>query len=567
MPTPALADPAPTLGLALRRAAERFPSRSLTLFDTRGRRAESRTFPELLSSAQATAARLATLGVEPGDRVMVCLPTSLAWLETWFGALLLGAWPAAFAPSAAVGSATAQLERLDGLLEHLGVRHACCGEAFRARAAEHGARRTVSAAITSEKLASTAPAASVEEARPDPDAVAYLQLTSGSTGRPRAVMVTHRGALHNTCAIDEAIGEPYGAPAGEWADAMVSWLPLHHDMGLVGCVFHALVGGFDLHLLPPRAFLARPRLWLDNLARQGATICPAPNFGYQLCTERISEEERDGLDLSRWRAAMVGAEMIRPETVEAFTRAFERCGLGRGVLRACYGLAEATLAVTVDRRRDGVRTLPAPGGGDADHGERVASVGTPVADTELRVIAPDGTPMPDAQVGEVRVRGPGVSPGYYNDAEATAETLDDGWLRTGDLGFLAAGDLYLTGRLKDVLIIRGENVMPHELEWAAERVVGGGASFRCGAFSVARGAQGEQAVLVVETDAGDPATLAGRDREVRVALGRSLSLPLADLVFVRRGQIPKTTSGKVQRAELRRRYVAGELERLSPTRY
>lgn len=554
--------PAATLPEALLRAAEELPERGVAIFDSRGRRAQRRTFAEVLTAARRTAGRLAGLGVEPGDRVLVSLSTSWDWFETWFGALLLGAWPAALAPSGPMGSAAAHLTKLEGLLEDLGARHVCCSAAFREEAARAGASRTATAAITAEALAAAAPRA-LPELRTDPEAVAYLQLTSGSTGRPRAVMVTHRGVLANVLAIDEAIGAPFGAPASRWVDAMVSWLPLHHDMGLVGCVFHALVGGFDLQLLPARTFLARPRLWLESLSRPDATICPAPNFGYQLCTERLAGEDLEGLDLSGWRAAMVGAEMIRPETMEAFRRTFEPQGLALGTLRACYGLAEATLAVTVDRRRDGIRTAPMPRGEEAGlPAQAVASVGSPVAGTEVRVVGPDGAPLPEGKVGEVGVRGASVTPGYFNDPEATAESLDGDWLRTGDLGFLAGGELYLTGRLKDLLIIRGDNVMPHELEWLAEREVGGGGSARCGAFSITRGAQGEEAVLVVEADGGDPDALAHQERRVRVALGRELSLPLADLVFVRRGQIPKTTSGKVQRGELRRRYLAGELPRL-----
>jgi fatty-acyl-CoA synthase len=184
-------------------------------------------------------------------------------------------------------------------------------------------------------------------------------------------------------------------------------------------------------------------------------------------------------------------------------------------------------------------------------------------DTEVRITAPDGTPLPPREIGEVRVKGRGVFAGYYNDPDATAEGIVDGWLGTGDLGFLHEEELYLTGRVKDVLIIRGNNVMPHELEWLAEEVAGGGGSMRCGAFSVPRGAEGEQAVLVAETAEKDERTLSEMGREIRRRVGAVMALPLADVVFVRRGQIAKTTSGKVQRRELRGRYLAGELKRLN----
>jgi fatty-acyl-CoA synthase len=558
-----------TLGQALVRAAAHFPARGIALFDSRGRHPRRLAYPGVLALAERGAGRLAALGVGAGDRVVVSLPTSWEWFEGWFGALLLGAWPVALAPAGAMGAGEGQIRKLAGVLELLGARVVLCRAAFRRAAGELGAAGVAAAAVAVEDLAGTAPA-SWRPAAPDAEEVAYLQLTSGSTGRPRAVMVTHRGVVANALAIDEAIGAPHGAPASAWVDGMVSWLPLHHDMGLVGCVFHALLGGFDLWLLDARSFLARPHLWLDNLGRRGTTITPAPNFGYQLCVERTDPEELARLDLRGWRAAMVGAEMIRPETMAGFRATFSPRGFAPTSLRPCYGLAEATLAVSIDRRGEGVRLRATPaavgtgaGGGEGGSAE-VACVGEPVRDTELRITAPDGSPRAAGEVGEVWVRGPGVFPGYYRDPEATAESLDGGWLRTGDLGFLAGGELYLTGRLKDLLIIRGQNVMPHELEWLAEEVVGGGGAARCGAFSVVRGAQGEAAVLVVETGDRKPESLAALGREVRLRVARSLALPLADVAFVRRGQIPKTTSGKVQRGELRARYLAGTLQRLGP---
>ena len=181
----------------------------------------------------------------------------------------------------------------------------------------------------------------------------------------------------------------------------------------------------------------------------------------------------------------------------------------------------------------------------------------------VRIAAPDGSSLAPGKIGEVQVRGPSVFAGYYNDREATADTLVDGWLHTGDLGFLEGGELYLTGRTKDVLILHGHNLMPHELEWLAESAVGGGGAQRCGAFSIARGAAGEEPIVVLEVERADSETLAAIEHDVRQRIGRALSLPLADVVFVRRGKIPKTTSGKVQRRQLRQLYLDGELERLS----
>lgn len=565
-----------TLPAALHRAADAFPDKGLALFDGRGRSHERRSWPQVRELARTGAGRLAGLGVSRGDRVVVCLPSSWEWMEAWLGSLLLGALPVALAPAGALGSSEAHTRRVAEVTARLDARLAVTGdsvidEARRLGGDEPRARELAARSRTPEQL-TEATLAGFSPARPEPEEIAFLQLTSGSTGVPRAVQISHAAAMHNNRASGEAIGRPLGAPAHTWADAMVSWLPLNHDMGLVGCLFMSLTHGLDLWLMNPTTFLARPRLWLEQLGRRGVTFAPGPNFGYQLLAERLGSGAGrslpEDLDLSGFRAALVGAEMVRPETVRAFLELAGPHGFDPRAIRPCYGLAEGTLAVTFDVRGEGARTRPRPAGtgyeGDGQDvgGSDVVCVGSPVADTELRIVAPDGSELPAGEVGEVRVRGPGVFTGYFNDPEATAESLVDGWLATGDLGFLHNGELYLTGRLKDVLILRGHNLMPHELEWLAEGVTGGGGVARAGAFSVDGGPEGERPVLVVETGERDPDTLQTLARDIRLEVGHALSLTLADVAFVRRGKIPKTTSGKVQRRELKRRYLSGELERL-----
>jgi acyl-CoA synthetase (AMP-forming)/AMP-acid ligase II len=302
-------------------------------------------------------------------------------------------------------------------------------------------------------------------------------------------------------------------------------------------------------------------LWLRELATNGLSFAPAPNFGYQLCVERIKPNQLEGADLSNFRAALTGAEMVRRETAEAFVEAFAPFGFTPESFVPCYGLAEATLAVTFDQEGQGVRTLPAPAGTDAGFGmAEVVSVGRPIRDTRVEIVAPDRRRLGGDAVGEVCIKGPGVFAGYYGDAEATAESLSEGWYHTGDLGFLHDGELYLTGRIKDVLIVRGHNLMPDEIERLADAVTGGGGLMRSAAFSVARGAAGEEPVLVVEAGPDDAEHLATIAREIKIEVGRALGLPLADVVFVRRGRIPRTTSGKMQRAEVRKQYIEGTLE-------
>lgn len=558
----AFPDPPLTLPEALGRAAQYFPDKGVAIFDGRGRSHERRTYGDLHDAVQRTARRWTTLGVEPGDRILIALPTSWEWLEAWFGAVLCGALPVAIARGAAMGAGEAHIRKVEGLIERLGARFVVVGERFRDEARPL-ASSIGERGITPEELASTAESTLTAPA-PTAEDIAFLQLTSGSTGLPRAVQIRHRSAIHNAMACDTSIGHPHGAPTHLWADSMVSWLPLHHDMGLVGCLLLSLYGGLDLWLFQPSTFLARPLQWLKHLGEHGKAFTTAPNFGYQLCLERIPEAKRAGLDLSLWRDAMTGAEMIRPETVEGFCKAFGPHGFRPETFRPCFGLAEGTLAVTFDVEGKGMRTRPIPGGAADDARgfglDEVVCVGRPVIDTEVVVAAPDGRPLPAGQIGEVRVQGPSVFAGYYGDPEATAEGLQDGWLCTGDLGFQHDGELYITGRTKDLLILRGHNLMPHELEWVAEGVTGGGGALRCGAFSVAQGGQGEEPVMVVEVETRDRERLPELDEAIRSRVGRTLSLTLADLVFVRRGKIPKTTSGKVQRRALRDLYLRRELE-------
>jgi fatty-acyl-CoA synthase len=539
-------------------SAERAPGRGLTLLDRRGRKPERKSWPELQAAVEDRAGRLASLGLEPGGTIAMALDTSFELVETWLAALRLGARPVALAPGGPMGATAAQLERMQGVVERLEASLVVGPQKLREDAQAEGVELLAESLVTELEVGATRPRTRLPKRRVDPEAAAFFQLTSGSTGHPRAVAISHRAALHNLAAIEAALDRTSASSMRAEDRPVVSWLPLHHDMGLVGCLLATLRAGLELVLMPPRAFLGRPMLWLEELARSGASVSSAPNFGYQACLE--DPEARFEGRLEGWRAALVGAEMVRPETLGAFAARFAPAGFDPRALRPCYGMAEATLAVSFDLSGEGLRTRRPPG---APRGAPpVACLGRPVADTEIAIQAPDGQALGPEQTGEVVVRGPGLFMGYHGEPEATAQVLREGWLHTGDLGFLAEGELYLTGRRKELLILRGQNLMPHELEWCAEAELGAGGTQRAGAFSIDAGAQGEVAVLAVEVAESEPARLAALERAVRVRIGRELGLVLADLVFVRRGRLPKTTSGKVQRGELRRRYLARELERI-----
>jgi acyl-CoA synthetase (AMP-forming)/AMP-acid ligase II len=548
----------------LRRAAVDFPNRGVSIFDGRGRRADRRSFSELYRLATDAAARFDSLGVGAGEPVVVALPTSWEWMQAWMGLVMRGAYPVASAGATGLAAAETQLAKVDQVMTAIEARYVVTGEGFREQATAAGHVTAAAGAITSNELSDASPTPGFEAPPTSSHEVAFLQLTSGSTGTPRAVMITHANAIHNPAASCEVITGGMEAPVQDWADTMVSWLPMYHDMGLIGCLFLPLLAGLELKLLRPPTFLARPMRWLQELGHNGRTFAPAPNFGYQLCVERIQPGQLEGVSLSGFQGALTGAEMIRRETTHAFSEKFAPFGFSPRAFQPCYGLAEATLAVTFDTKGEGVRTLPAPAETDAGFSmAEVVSVGRPIRDTRVRIVAPDGRALQEDSVGEVCVNGPGVFAGYYLDDDATSENLIDGWYHTGDLGFLHSGELYLTGRLKDVLIVRGHNLMPDEIERLADSVTGGGGLMRSAAFSVSRGAAGEEPVLVVESTTSEADQLAELRREIKIRVGRALGLPLADVVFVKRGRIPRTTSGKMQRGEVRRKYLEGSLDLVS----
>jgi fatty-acyl-CoA synthase len=552
--------PFKTLHEGILSVAERAPQRGIGIYDRRGQTCDRRLYPQIIQVAKRRAAQLAACGIEPKDRVLVCLNTSWELLELHLGLLLRGAYPVLVAPGGALGGALVHARKIGALTELLTPKRLICDEPTRNELKEYDIPQALALALTPAEIDAAAAASGTVLTSPQPTDLAFMQLTSGSTGRQRAVMLTHAAVLANI----EAMAEFTEIENGDDPDCGVSWLPMHHDMGLCGALLFNIVIGLDLWLMRPETFLARPKLWLQAVSGKKGVLSGSPNFAYQLCVERIEPEEMAGVNV-QWKVALTGAEMIRTETCDAFLKKFSACGFKREMMFGSYGMAESTLVVTADTKRQGIRTMAIPKGYESgvDQAE-VVCVGRPLHDTKLRICPLDDKSgsLPDGNVGEICVKGSSLFCGYYNDPEATAESLRDGWLHTGDLGFLKDGELYITGRLKDILIINGHNIMPHELEWIAENATSGGGTERCGAFSISKPGQSEVPVIVMEVSEKDGATLEALDSEIRSRVGRNVGIPLHDLVFIKRGQIPKTTSGKVQRRELRARYLEGKLERL-----
>ena len=546
-----------------------------TLPDTLGLAAESRagityvqddgserseSYAALHARAQAIACHLAANGIGRGDRVALLIPETEGFLPALYGASMTGAVVVPLAPPPHL----AQLEASLGAWQRM------------VAAAE------VSAILTSASLRAMlgslhAACPTVREIRPWEDAVrgggtfenqaraedpSLIQFTSGSTSHPKGVVLAHENLGANV----EGFTGPAGLDVGE-GDVGVSWLPLFHDMGLIGAVMGAVHTRVPLVLMPPLLFLKRPSEWLRAITRHRATLSFAPNFAYELCVRRGAGHTDNGLDLSTWRVAGCGSEPIRPETLEAFAEAFADRGFKAEAFLPSYGLAETTLAATFHRRgeswrvdrvssralREEERAVPCVNGQEA--AVRLVSCGRPFPGHEVRIADGHDRPLPERSVGEILLRGPSVMRGYYRDARHSAEALRGGWLHTGDLGYLAGGELFVCGRKKDLIIVHGRNYHPQDLEWAASEVD----DVRRGnvvAFCTA-GPDGEERLVLVAESRGrrDAEAVAA---EIRRRVQDASGLHVHDVRVVPKGAIPKTTSGKVQRGRLKARYEAGE---------
>jgi len=554
--------PAETLNDLLA-AAGRAPEGGLR-FVGRDEQATFLGWAEVRERALAACGGLQELGIQPGDRVALVFPTGPDFFAGFFGALLAGAVPVPLYPPVRLGRLAEYFDRTARMLTRAGARLVLAD-----RRVERILGETVAAARpalgcrTIGELPAAAP-------RPVPVAAADLalvQFSSGTTVDPKPVALSHRAILAQVEVLN-----------GFWPDTKevrhsgVSWLPLYHDMGLIGCVFPALERDATLTLLGPEHFVARPALWLRALSRYRATISPAPNFAYALCASRIADSELLGVDLSSWVVALDGAEAVVPSVLHAFEARFSRYGLKPGVLTPVYGLSEAALAVAFspigrpyrigrfDREglaREGV-ARPVP---PAQSGREIVSVGRPIPGFQLRIVGVDGKNLAEGGVGRVWTTGPSLMEGYLDDPEATAKALRDGWLDTGDLGFLLDGELYLTGRAKDVILLHGRNHSPEEVERAVEGVAGVRAGCVVAASWLPEEAPGEELALFVERRRGAPEEeIAALPEACRTAVLGATGLAVDHVVVLAPGTLPRTSSGKLRRSETLRLYLEGELK-------
>ena len=556
-----LAD-ATTLVDVLHRRTTAEPNRVHVLLRTNGG-TQQVTYAELWDGAARIARSLRDLGVRKGEPVAIMLPTSLDYLQSFMGVVAAGGIAVPLYPPARLDRIVEYLQRQSGILTNANARvMIAIKEAVPVTRMLHHAAPSLDTIVPADELRNGVDLlADLDGSDSDP---ALIQYTSGSTGDPKGVLLTHANLLANIRAIAAGV---HLVPT----DAAVCWLPLYHDMGLIGTWLNAMVHGFPLVLMSPFSFLARPANWLWAIHEQGATLSPAPNFAYELCVRKIRDEALEGLDLSSWRCASNGSEPVSAGTLDRFARRFAPYGFKRDALFPVYGLAEASVALcfppigrallvdTIEREpfeRDG-RAMPAQP--DAAAPVTFVSVGTPLAGHEVRLVDDRGEDVPERVVGRLIFRGPSCTSEYYRNPEATARTISpDGWIDSGDFAYRANGELFITGRVKDVIIVGGRNVVPQEIE----EIVGAIDGIRKGcvaAFGVRDEASGtEDLVILAETRMTDQADHDRLEREAIAAVVSGVGITPNIVRIVVPGTVPKTPSGKIRRDAAREAFEAGE---------
>lgn len=547
--------PRQTVSAALVAAAR--TSRGLTAIEHDGR---SRSIPyaELLAQALLMGGALALEGLLANDRVALIAPEVGSFVTAFFAISAAGLVPVPLVPPTQAGDVPTFARQTRRLLAASRASALLTTAEIAALLDLHGlspAPRVLIIDALQRGPALDGPAS------PAPDCPALLQFTSGSTAAPKGVVLTHAN-LHANIA---AIGGPHGLRVGP-SDVGVSWLPLHHDMGLIGVLLAAMYTQVNVVIMSPVLFLKRPTAWLQALSRYRGTISFAPNFAYELCLRRVKPSQIGTLDLSSWRVAGCGAEPLRADTLRAFGERFAQAGFRASSFVPSYGLAEHSLAVTfchhglkVDSLDPGrlVRESRAvPVADRRSPAVRLVCCGRPFPDHDVRIVDEDGRRLPDRSVGRIVVRGPSVMAGYFDDPAATAETLRGGWLHTGDLGYLADGELFVCGRTKDLIIRHGRKYHPPDLE-SAIAGLGGIRPAGVVVFGINHPDEADEVVAVLEARA----SMTSEDiiEHVRRRVRETAGLELDRVIIAPPGTIPHTTSGKVRRAETRARFEAGTL--------
>ncbi len=581
-----LVDPAPaslprfdTLLEVLQQRSDSHGHRVAYTFRSEDARETNLTFAELAERSKATAVVLREF-LEPGDRVLLVYPAGLDFIVAFLGCVAAGVLPV----PATYPKPKRPMSRLQAITRD------CMAKA--ALTTSH-TQSTLDLGRMGPELQSIrwiatdrVPGKLARHWEPPilrPDDLAFLQYTSGSTSEPRGVMVSHANLLYNLEMIRTGFGIPW-TERGEGPGTGVFWLPAYHDMGLIGGILMPLYTGGHSVLMSPAAFLQRPLRWLKAISEHRANVSGGPNFAYELCCRKISPADRERIDLSSWKIAFCGAEPIRAETLERFAEQFADCGFRREAFYPCYGLAEATLIAAggqgpaeptclgVDRAALSAHRVVESNGQPTEQVQQLVGCGNGLLQEQLAIVDPETLrSVEPGRVGEIWIKGPNVARGYWNRARETQEAFgarlnqngDGPYLRTGDLGFVRDGQLYVTGRLKEVIIIRGRNHYPQDIELSVQHAHPALLPSAGAAFSVGENGH-EQLVVVHEVDR----QYRGVDldeviRSIRRTVAEEHELDLHSVVLIRQANLPRTTSGKVQRNLCRQRYLAGQLRILA----
>jgi acyl carrier protein len=526
-------------------------------------RGETITYARLREGAEAVAASLQENGLKTAEPVAIMLPTGSDYFFTFFGILMAGGIPVPIYPPARPSQLEEHMRRHAGIIENCRARFlVTLPEGRRAARLLMSLAPAMERILTAAELRSGGEHAALPRLRTHD--IAFLQYTSGSTGSPKGVILTHANLLANIRAMGSVVR------AGP-DDVFVSWLPLYHDMGLIGAWLGSLYYAARFVVMSPLSFLARPERWLRAIERHRGTLSAAPNFGYEYTLHRLKDVDLGTLDLSSWRAAFNGAEAVNAATLRQFTARFAPHGFAEKAMMPVYGLAESSVGLAfpplfrgarVDRI-DGdtfMRSQKAvPSEADRDHVLHFVSSGLPLPGHQIRVVDPAGRELPERREGRLEFRGPSSTSGYYRKAQKTRELFDGEWLDSGDLAYIAEGELYVTGRVKDIIIRAGRNIYPDELEKAVGDIPG----IRKGCvaiFGAADAREGtERLVILAETRSTDPAGQEALRRRVNALAADLVGTPPDDVVLAPPGSVLKTSSGKIRRSASRQMYERGEI--------
>ncbi|AAV89328.2 AMP-dependent synthetase and ligase [Zymomonas mobilis subsp. mobilis ZM4 = ATCC 31821] len=548
-----------TMGEALDYAA--LSKKGMNFHDARGSLIRPYPFSELRADALKMASRLIARGMKPGDRLALIAETCPEFAALFFGAIYAGVWPVPLPLPTSFGGKEAYIDQLAIQLKSSDPSLIAYPKELSEFAEKAAAKNGVKAMAWDDLLLEDAPVIELPKAKKDD--IAYLQYSSGSTRFPHGVIITHQALLSNLNAHGLGMNMRNN-------DRCISWLPWYHDMGLVGCMLSIIANQISTDYLKTNDFARRPLAWLDLITRnEGHSISYSPTFGYDICARRMSSQTKaaDRFDLSRWRVAGNGADMIRPDVMQKFVDAFSEAGFNPNAFMPSYGLAEATLAVSLMPLNEGIRvemvkeSLLSGSQADENQPERYRSIvncGKPVKDTTISIRNADGKDLPEREVGQVWVKGPGIMSGYFRDKESTDACMVDGWLDTGDMGYMSDGYIYIVGRAKDMILVNGCNYWPQDIEWAVEQLPG----FKGGdiaAFAITTESGEEMPAVLVQCRMSDSEERKKLHAEINQKVRTMIGMPCM-VALVPPRSLPRTSSGKLSRVKARNMYLTGAIK-------